>query len=75
MCANWTQATCGSPRKSIPWTTLVTVFWPWVKPFLDPQNHARVVQGENKMPAILYLGGGFKYVLFSTLPGEMTHFD
>ena len=22
-----------------------------------------------------YLGGGFKYFLFSTLPGEMIHFD
>ena len=40
-----------------------------------PQRSLLMVKQCIYMYIYIYLGGGFKYFLFSTLPGEMIHFD
>ena len=40
---------------------------------LGPKKHQRrLIPWDHRIP---YLGGGFKYFLFSSLPGEMIQFD
>ena len=53
---------------------------PIFRQFLSVHERSRGSDPKNTMPAVdpvigRFLGGGFKYVLFSPLPGEDSHFD